>query len=303
MKQTHEKNNVVLDYTISTLMILIVVLATFMAPYVYSDFSDNRDMREPRTVEREDFFFNTLVEQNVEQRVQNLMEALNRNQKLPQAVELGSMEQDGGELLYGIKEAISIASSCKLIPDISRYEIEKHIVYADFYNIRDGEEESSELSFFRIRFSDYETFDFIFCFDASEYLIYQAEIYCAEASEYSAQITSDDKEVVEFYNNQFVENAERYFEVEGYDVLTDITQSDLAVMFGYERGEFALYHTSCHYGNLDSDGLRWGFVPMAEALSGGSATKEWDNKTIRDYFKEKYDIEVNDSYVPDEPKR
>lgn len=291
MKQKNEKSGF-LDYSIGILMIVILALSTYLAPYAYSNFSDNRDMNEVHMVDREEFSFNAPVEENVGEKVQNMMSALQNTKGLTRTVFLSETELNSGELFQGIKEAIGIAISCKLLPDISAYDLEHNIIYAEYYNVSDAAQEGTEISFFCIRFSDNSTFDFTFRVDASDYIIYQAEVYCAEATEYLAQITSDDKEVVSYFNNQFTENADKYFEAEGYDVLTDETQSELVIMMGYERGEYALFHTTCQNGNIGTEGLRWGFVPMTVALEDGAATPEWGYKRITDYFYEKYQINV-----------
>ncbi len=290
------KTNAWIDYVTGALLILILLLGSYLAPNIYSNFTDSRDMNEAHIVEREAFYFGEPIKLNVEERVQNMMAALSNTTSLQKPVAFSDTGFDSAEFLLGIKEAIGIAISCRLLPDISNYEIERYIVYVEYYNVTDGVSDSSEASFFRIRFSDYKTFDFTLCIDASEFIIYQAEVYCAEVSEYVEQITSDDKEVVEFLNNQFVENAAVYFEAEGYDVLTNILNDETVAMFGYERGEYALYHNVCNYGSLESYGIRWGFVPMVRAMAGQEASKEWDNKKIEEYFRDKYNITVIDEY-------
>ena len=286
------KNNAWIDYLTGFLMILILGMGSFLAPNVYSNIVDRRDMNQEYVVERQGFTFGEPIQMNVEQRVQNMMEALSGNPNLQSSIAFVDTGLDGRDFMAGIKEAVDIAISCKLIPDISNYEIENNIVYADFYNITDETSDSSEAAFFKIRFSDYKTFDFIFYIDASEFIIYQAEVYCAEAVEYVAQITSDDKEVVEYLNNQFVNNAAVYFEAEGFDILTNILNDEVVAMFGYERGEYALYHNVCNYGSFEGDGIRWGFVPMVMAMTNKEPGKEWDNKRIDEYFQDKYGIEV-----------
>ena len=46
MKRKNEKNGSILDYSISILLMLILALSTYLAPFAYSNFSDNKDMRE-----------------------------------------------------------------------------------------------------------------------------------------------------------------------------------------------------------------------------------------------------------------
>ena len=58
MKQKNEKNGSILDYSISILLMLILALSTYLAPFAYSNFSDNKDMREAHAVgKREGFSF------------------------------------------------------------------------------------------------------------------------------------------------------------------------------------------------------------------------------------------------------
>lgn len=293
MKQKNEKNGSILDYSISILLMLILALSTYLAPFAYSNFSDNKDMREAHAVEREGFSFRAPVESNAGEKVQSMMAALVNTNGLQKTMSLSETELNTGEVFGGVKEAIGIAISCKLLPDISAYDLEHNIVYVDYYNVSDASSEDTDMAFFCIRFSDNATFDFTFRVDASDYIIYQAEIYCAEASEYVEQVDSDDKEVVAYLNDQFTENAGKYFESEGYDVLTDNTQSELLIIMGYERGEYAVYHTVCQNTNMGISGLRWGFVPMTVALEDGAATQEWGYQRIVDYFYDKYQIEID----------
>lgn len=292
MKIRWEKNSGMLDYAIGILMITILVLATFLMPQGYSAFIDDKDLNQVHVIERERFSFASPVELSVYERVQQMMEALIGKENLKCTLKLNGNDVTDKDLLYGIRKSIMIAYRYSLIPDISRYDLENNIVYAEYYNLSDAAAESEETAFWNIRFSDYQTFDFTFRVDASEYIIYQAELYCAEAFDYATQIMSDDKEVSAFLNGQFMEGAVTYFEVEGYDVLTDFTQGDMILMFGYEKGAYAMYHTSSSNGYMAGEGFRWGFVPMTVALEKGNAINDWGYKGVVAHYRDLYDIEI-----------
>ncbi len=286
----------VLDYAIAVLSILILLLGTFLMPQFYSTLVDRKDMNKTHAIERERFNFENPIDMTVYEQVQMMMEALNEKNALKRTLYLSGAEIADAQLLKSVREALDIVTQYKMIPDLSAYDIEKNIVYAEYFNLSDntGTTEGGEKAFWVLRFSDSQTFDFTFRIDATEYIIYQAEIYCAEATDYVTQLTSDDSEVVVFLNNQFAENSAAYFEAEGYSVLTDYLSADMAVMMGYERGEYAIYHTPCAYGYLEGQGIRWGFVPMTVALEDGAATKEWGYKGVVLYFEELYGINVDD---------
>lgn len=292
MKNRWEKSISILDYAIGVLMIMILVLATFLMPQGYSAFVDSKDLNQVHVAERESFSFTNPVEMTVYERVQRMMETLKGKGSVSRTLNLTGTEVTDEEFLEGIQEAIGIAIQYKLIPDISGYDIENYIVYAEYYNLGDGTTEGAETAFWNIRFSDYQTFDFTFRVDANGYIIYQAELYCAEATEYITQLMSDDKEVVAFLNNQFMEGCEAYFEAEGYEALTDINLGDMILMMGYERGEYAMYHTSCSNGYIEGEGLRWGFVPMTVALEKGIDLRDWGYRGIESYYYGLYGIEI-----------
>ena len=292
MRRKRSKTGGTLDYTIGVLMITILILATFLLPQVYSALIDNKDLNQVHAVTRESFSFERLVDMTVFDRTQQMMEVLNAKSSVSRTLSLSGSEVTDSELLRGVREAVGIAVGYKLMPDITAYDIENNIVYAEYYNLSDSTTESAETGFWCLRFSDHQTFDFTFRVDASEYIIYQAELYCAEVTEYLAQITSDDKEVVAFLNDQFMEGSGSYFEAEGYSALTDTTNGELVFMMGYEKGEYALYHSPCENGYIAGQGLRWGFVPMTIALEGGAATKEWGYKGIVAYYDELLGIDI-----------
>lgn len=292
MKSRQDKSISILDYAIGILMIIILILATFLMPQGYSAFVDGKALNKVTAVERESFSFTNPVEMTVYERVQQMMEALKSKGAVSRTLYLTGQEVTDGDLLERIKEAIGIAIQYNMIPDISGYDIENNIVYAEYYNLSDSTAENAENAFWNIRFSDHATFDFMFRVDASEYIIYQAEIYCAEALEYVAQLMSFDVEVVSLLNNQFMEGSVAYFEAEGYSALTDVSSGDMILMLGYERGEYALYHTSGNNGYLGYEGLRWGFVPMTVVLEKGNAINEWGYRGIVSYYQDLYEIEI-----------
>lgn len=295
MSKKSGKFNIVLDYAIGTLSMLILVLGTFLMPQLYSTIVDNKDLDKVHVIERENFSFENPIDMTVYEQVQQMMTALSGKDPINRTLYLTGTEIKDEQLLESVREALDIITQYKMIPDLSAYNIEKNIIYAEYYNLSGNTAGGGEKAFWVLRFSDYVTFDFTFRIDASEYIIYQAEIYCAEAADYVMQLTSDDKEVVAFLNNQFMDNCASYFEAEGYDALTDVEAADLAVMLGYERGEYAVYHTPCANGYLEGEGIRWGFVPMAVALEDGAATQEWGYKGIALYFQDKYGVDVYDS--------
>lgn len=295
MNKKTAKFSSILDYLIGILSMLILVLGTFLMPQLYSTIVDNKDLDKVHVIDRENFNFENPIDLTVYEQVQQMMEALSEKDSLKRTLYLTGAEMTDEQLLESVREALDIIIQYKMIPDLSAYNIEKNIIYAEYYNLIDSTKESGEKAFWVLRFSDYLTFDFTFRIDANEYFIYQAEIYCAEAADYVMQLTSDDKEVVVFLNNQFMENSASYFEAEGYSALTDVNYADMAVMMGYERGEYAVYHTPCANGYMEGQGIRWGFVPMAVALEDGAATQEWGYKGIALYFKDLYGVNVYDS--------
>lgn len=287
-----DRNGGMLDYTIAVLMIAILILATFLMPKMFSTLVDSKDLNQVHAVEREEFSFETLVDMTVNERVQQVMTAVTSKNSLRRTLALDDGELLNRELYEGLCEAIDIAVRNKLLPDISSYDIENNIVYAEYFNLSDNNTENAETGFWTLRFSDSETFDFMFRVDAGEYIIYQAELYCAEVTEYIAQITSDDKEVVEFYNRQFMDGCNAYYEAEGCGALTDLTYGDMVFLMGFERGEYGFYHSPCESGAFAATGIRWGFVPITTALENGSSITEWGYKGIVDYYRKLYGIDL-----------
>ncbi len=300
MKNNGEKKGGILDYAIGILTITILMLATFLMPQGYSALMDSKDLNQVHVVEREDFSFKSPVDLAVRERIQQMMENIIKQEALKRTLYLSGQEVTDRELLAGIREAMRIAAQYNMLPDISSYDIEGNIVYAEYYNLSDStaeNAESTEIAFWNIRFSDYETFDFTFRVDASEYIIYQAELYCAEAADYVTQLMSDDKEVTAFLNGQFIEGCEFYLESEGYDVMTEITYGDMALMLGYERREYAVYRAHCTNGYIDGDGIRWGFVPMTIALEKGNSAKDWGYKGIEGYYGDLFHIDIYEEEI------
>lgn len=292
MKDKREGNNRILDYAIGILMITILLLATFLMPQAYSALVDNKDLNQSHLIERENFSFTSPVEITLNERVQRMMEALEQQSGLKRTLYLNGEEVTDGELLEGVREALEIAVKYDLIPDILSYDIENNVVYAEYYNLSDSTKENTETAFWNLRFSDYKTFDFTIRIDAADFIIYQVELYCQEITEYLSQLTSDDKEVIEWLNTWFMDNSEAYFEGEGYGALSDVSYSQMVFMMGYERGEYALYHATCTNGYLEMEGLRWGFVPMTVAMEGGSNTKEWGYEGIESYYYKLFGIDI-----------
>lgn len=286
-----KKNGGMLDYAIGVLMITILLLATFLLPQVYSVFVDSKDINRIHVVEREDFNFANPVEMTVGEKIQRMMAALDGRGTLQKTLLLSGTEISA-ELMQQIREALEFAAQYKLIPDVSAYDLEHNIVTAEYYSISESATESVENAFWNFRFTDSQTFDLTLRIDAGEYVIYQMELYCAEALEYHTQLMSDDREVTEFLNRQFIEGCEAYFEIEGYDVMTDVAYGEMAIMLGYERGEYAVYRGPCTSSLLESEGIRWGFVPMTVALEKGNVVREWGYQGIAAYFFDVYGIEV-----------
>lgn len=288
---TRKKNGSMLDYAIGVLMITILLLATFLLPQLYSVIVDSKDLNRIHVVERENFYFANPVEMTVGEKVQKMMEALSGRGTLQRTLYLSGSEISG-ELLQRVREALEFAAQYKLIPDVSAYDLEHNVVTAEYYSISDGVTENVENAFWNLRFTDSETFDLTIRIDANEYVIYQMELYCAEALEYNTQLMSDDKEVTAFLNRQFMDGCNEYFEVEGYEAMTDSAYGEMVLMLGYERGEYAVYRGPCTSSLLGSEGIRWGFVPMTVALERGNAIREWGYQGIEKYFLDTYGIEV-----------
>lgn len=289
--ETKKKNGGMLDYAIGVLMITILLLATFLLPQLYSVVVDNKDLNRIHVVERESFSFTNPVEMTVGEKVQRMMAALSGKGTLQRTLYLSGSEISG-ELLQRIRDALEFAAQYKLIPDVSAYDLEHNVVTAEYYSISDSTAENVDNAFWNLRFTDSETFDLTIRVDANEYVIYQVELYCAEALEYNTQLMSDDKEVIEFLNRQFMDGCEEYFEVEGYDAMTDTAYGEMVLMLGYERGEYAVYRGPCTSSLLGSEGIRWGFVPMTVALERDNALREWGYQGIVTYFLDRYGIEV-----------
>lgn len=289
--KTKRKNGGMLDYAIGVLMIAILLLTTFLLPQFYSVLVDNKDLNRIHVVERESFYFANPVEMTVGEKVQRMMAALSGHGTLQRTLYLSGSEISG-ELLQRVREALEFAAQYKLIPDVSAYDLEHNVVTAEYYSISDGTAENVENAFWNLRFTDSETFDLTLRIDANEYVIYQMELYCAESLEYNTQLMSDDREVTEFLNRQFMDGCNEYFEVEGYEAVTDIAYGEMVLILGYERGEYAVYRSSCTSSLLGSEGIRWGFVPMTVALERGNAIREWGYQGIEAYFLDMYGIEV-----------
>ena len=79
----------------------------------------------------------------------------------------------------------------------------------------------------------------------------------------------------------------------------DDSYGEIALLLGYERGEYALYRSHCANGYVDNDGIRWGFVPMTIALEKGNVVKDWGYRGIQGYYRDLYGIEI---YEEDEIK-
>lgn len=287
-----EKGSSVLDYAIGVLLITIIVLATFLMPQAYSALVDRKDLNKVHAVDREQFSFENPVEIAVSDRVQQMLEALNRKEALRRPLYLKGSEVTDGELLQGIRESMGIAVQYGILPDITGYDIENNIIYAEYYNLSNEGTKGAETGFWNIRFSDYETFDFTFRVDAVNYMIYQTEIYCVEAKEYLNHFGAESRENQANLNREFMEESASYFEAEGYGALTDMAQGEFAFLMGYERGEYGLYHAPCNSSYLEERGIRWGFASMTIALEGGVYTKEWGYKGIRDYYRDMYGVDI-----------
>lgn len=135
MKTKREKGNGILDYAIGVLLITIIVLATFLMPQAYSALVDRKDLNQVHAVEREQFSFENPVEMVVGDRVQQIMQALGSKEALRRPLYLKGSEVTDGELLRGIRESMGIAVQYGLIPDITAYDIENNIIYAEYYNL------------------------------------------------------------------------------------------------------------------------------------------------------------------------
>lgn len=292
MKNRQEKGNALLDYGIGILSVSILILITFLMPLLFNILMDRNDLNQPHVMERETFNFRNPVSMTVRERVQQMMENLDRREGVRRTFYLTGEDVVDGELLDGIREAMGITAQYNLMPDLSAYDIEHHIIEAEYYNLTDNAEDSTEVAFWNLRFSDYQTFDFLLRVDAVDYIIYQAEFYCAEAEAYVMEITSLDWEVISYQNKLFAEGCEAYFEGEGYDILTELTNYELLLQMGYERGEYTVYRSTANNGHLDTTGMRWGFVPMTVALERGSSLWEWGFGGIESYFFIRYEIDV-----------
>lgn len=271
MKNNRDKSSLILDYAIGFLMIAILTLATFLMPQAYSALMDRQDLNQVKAIERESFSFENPIEMTVYERIQQMMEKVSGRGRLRRTLFLSGEDVTDQEFIEGIRESLSIAAQYALIPDVSAYDLENNIVYAEYYNLSDSEAESAEIAFWEVHFSDNATFDFIFWVDANDYIIYQAEMYCKETDDISKQLSSTNGESVIGLNNQFMEKSESYFEAEGYEAVTDVAMGNLFFRMGYERGEYASYRIICDNSTLKKDGIRWGFVPMTIALEGNSA--------------------------------
>ena len=292
MKNKQERGGALLDYGIGVLSVSILILITFLMPQLYSTLIDRKDLNQSHVVERETFTFRNPVSMTVNERVQQMMENLEGREGARRTLYLTGEDVMDGELLEGIREAMGIAVQYNLMPDLSAYDLEHHAIEAEYYNLTDNAEDSTEVAFWNLRFSDYETFDLLLRVDAVDYIIYQAEFYCAETEAYVMEITSSDPEVSSYQNNLFAEGSSAYFEAEGYDILTEITNSELLLEMGYEMDEYVIYRTTVSNGHVEGTGMRWGFVPMTVALERGSNLREWGYGGIESYFDIRYGIDV-----------
>ena len=293
MKSKREKMSVLMDYTIALLMVLILVLGTYLMPQIYSVYTDDKDLNQIHVVEREEFELKSPVDISIHDRVQQVLSTVLGKGNLKITLQLDGKGVTDTKLLEGIRESMAIAAQYKLFPDLSAYEIEKNIIYAEYYNLSTDATEGAGVGFWVIRFSDHATFDFTFCVDANHYTIYMAELYCAEVSQYLAEATADDF-VVNFYNQEFMEGSASYYEAEGYDAFTDLNYQDMFFVMGFERDDYGMYHTPSKNGYLNAQGIRWGFYSIAKGLMGNAAAKEWDFKTIQGYFNDKYGEIITD---------
>lgn len=292
MKSKQQGTGHILDYFIGVLMITILLMMAFLLPQLYSAYSDSNDLKQVHVMEREDFSFKKLVETTIQEKVQQMMEGLSAQTGLKRTLYLAGTEAADKELLEGIREAMELMTQYQMLPDISGYDLENNIVYAEYYNLNGDMEEGEELAFWNIRFSDYETFDVSLRIDAHEYVIYQAELYCMEVTEYLGWLTEGDMAESETLNAQFAEGCDKYFEAEGYDILTDRSAEEMAIRLGYERGEYVIYRTPCLNSYLNCQGIRWGFVPMTVAMEKGNTLNEWGYRGIEGYFYNVYGIDV-----------
>lgn len=292
MKNKRKRHGYILDYFICILLVTILLLITFLLPELYSAFMDTKELNRVQVMEREDFSFKELVDMTIQDKVQQMMAALDSKNELRRSLYLEGKDAADAELLERLREALDITIQYQMLPDISAYDLENNMVYAEYYNLSDGTQDTEEIAFWNIRFSDYQTFDFTFRIDATEAVIYQAEIYCIEVSEYLKKLTGGDVSVTETLNMQFVEGCEKYYEVEGYDILTEKWSEEIAIMFGYERGEYAVYRDPCLNGYLNWEGIRWGFVPMTVALERGNTVNEWGYRGIVGYYEDVYGADI-----------
>ncbi len=294
MKNKREMMSVLMDYAIAFLMVLILVLGTYLMPHIYSAYTDDKVLNQIYAVEREEFELKSPVDTPVYERVQQILSAVLGKSNLKVTLQLDGKDVTDTKLLAGVRESMTIAFQYNLFPDISAYDIENNIVYAEYYNLSQETAEGTGVGFWIIRFSDHATFDFTFCVDASLYTIYMAELYCSEISGYLEEITSDDLLVVNFYNEEFMEGSASYYEAEGFDPSTHLTFSDMFFVMGYERGDYGMYHTPCKNGYINTQGVRWGFYSIAKGLLGNAATREWGFKTIQGYFNDRYGEIITD---------
>ena len=297
MKNKKKRHGYILDYFIGILLVTILLLITFLLPELYSAYMDTKDLNRVQVMERENFSFKELVDMTIQDKVQQMMATLDTKNELRRTLYLVGKDAADAELLERLREALDITIQYQMLPNISGYDLENNIVYAEYYNLSDGMAESEEIAFWNIRFSDYQTFDFTFRIDAAGPVIYQAELYCIEVSEYLKQLTGGDVVVAETLNMQFVEGCEKYYEVDGYDILTEKWSEEIAIMFGYERGEYAVYRDPCLNGYLNWEGIRWGFVPMTVALEKGNTVNEWGYRGIVGYYDDVYGADIYEEPV------
>lgn len=88
----------------------------------------------------------------VSERVQQVMVVINNKNSIRRTLALSDGEVLDRNLYDGLKEAIGIAVLHKLMPDISAYDIESNIVYAEYYNLSDNATENAETGFWTLRF-------------------------------------------------------------------------------------------------------------------------------------------------------
>lgn len=248
-----------IKYSISTLLVCILIAAAVFLPQYYSKIQDGKYLYNIVLKDRDKISLSYNYDIPLEDKVKILTASSERGEELKPVLKSQENVVSRKKLIEAVKEEIKKLESVNLIPPyFSLYDLESGYQFSYLYSVNDGkasdsvDNNSKDVLFWNIKISDGFSYDISLCMDAYTYCIYGAyfsgEALYQQTALLDAEIQPDDLYsmivndmiygIEKYYGASFVEAQEGGIEEGRY--LMDIEDTKIVVKTMLTAGKYSM---------------------------------------------------------------